>query len=205
MVNSKNLGRIISMLLVVAMMMTSVPVNTMAADVADSIAIQDADTVGDETVAEVSATEEGDESSAEKENESTDTQEATIPEATDSDNSGTKEEDTIIDAAIDDAKETENITEDVESLVEEDTLIGEDSLAEDTENVIINDELEVQDDEVSNGSMESPISLDIGKDYTINANETYYFQTDFEQCGYTFNFTLNNDSQWGGVFSGNNI
>ena len=203
--NGKNLGRIISMLLVVAMMMTSVPVNTMAADVADSIAIQDADTVGDETVAEVSETEEGDESSAEKENESTDTQEATIPEATDSDNSDTKEEDTIIDAAIDDAKETENITEDVESLVEEDTLIGEDSLAEDTENVIINDELEVQDDEESNGSMESPISLEIGKDYTINANETYYFQTDFEQCGYTFNFTLNNDSQWGGVFSGNNI
>lgn len=200
MVNSKNLGRIISMLLVVAMMMTSVPVNTMAADVADSIAIQDADTVGDETVAEVSATEEGDESSAEKENESTDTQEATIPEATDSDNSGTKEEDTIIDAAIDDAKETENITEDVESLVEEDTLIGEDSLAEDTENVIINDELEVQDDEVSNGSMESPISLDIGKDYTINANETYYFQTNFDQCGYTFNFTLNNDSQWERLF-----
>lgn len=189
MVNGKNLGRIISMLLVVAMMMTSVPVNTMAADVADSIAIQDADTVGDETVAEVSATEEGDESSAEKENESTDTQEATIPEATDSDNSDTKEEDTIIDATIDDAKETENITEDVESLVEEDTL------AEDTENVIINDELEVQDDEESNGSMESPISLEIGKDYTINANETYYFQTDFEQCGYTFNFTLNNDSQ----------
>ena len=194
MVNGKNLGRIISMLLVVAMMMTSVPVNTMAADVADSIAIQDADTVGDETVAEVSATEEGDESSAEKENESTDTQEATIPEATDSDNSDTKEEDTIIDATIDDAKETENITEDVESLVEED------SLAEDTENVIINDELEVQDDEESNGSMESPISLEIGKDYTINANETYYFQTDFEQCGYTFNFTLNNDSQWGRSF-----
>ena len=168
MVNGKNLGRIISMLLVVAMMMTSVPVNTMAADVADSIAIQDADTVGDETVAEVSATEEGDESSAEKENESTDTQEATIPEATDSDNSDTKE----------------------------DTLIGEDSLAEGTENVIINDELEVQDDEESNGSMESPISLEIGKDYTINANETYYFQTNFDQCGYTFNFTLNNDSQW---------
>lgn len=198
--NGKNLGRIISMLLVVAMMMTSVPVNTMAADVADSIAIQDADTVGDETVAEVSATEEGDESSAEKENESTDTQEATIPEATDSDNSDTKEEDTIIDATIDDAKETENITEDVESLVEEDTLIGEDSLAEGTENVIINDELEVQDDEESNGSMESPISLEIGKYYTINANETYYFQTDFEQCGYTFNFTLNNASQWGGAF-----
>lgn len=195
MVNGKNLGRIISMLLVVAMMMTSVPVNTMAADVADSIAIQDADTVGDETVAEVSATEEGDESSAEKENESTDTQEATIPEATDSDNSDTKEEDTIIDATIDDAKETENITEDVETLVEEDTLIGEDSLAEDTENVIINDELEVQDDEESNGSMESPILLEIGEDYTINANETYYFQTDFEQCGYTINFTLNNDSQ----------